>query len=122
MPEIRPGVLAGYLPPKALPNSLALTCPPPAAGSAALAHDEEVNRKSLALRGTPRWKVATEDANLIFPQAAGTFSCACLGSNLYPLLAAEGEWFSGVMFGDQPRSDKPIFRAFPVIVVTAFSE
>lgn len=76
VPEIRPGILAGYLPPKELPNSLALIPPPPAAGSAALAQDEEVNRKSLALRGTPRWRLATEDANLMFPQVAGTFSCA----------------------------------------------
>ncbi len=76
VPEIRPGILAGYLPPKALPNSLALIPPPPAAGSAALAYDEEVSRKGLALRGTPRWTLATEDANLMFPRAAGTFSCA----------------------------------------------
>ncbi|MDX2455589.1 hypothetical protein, partial [Desulfosarcina sp.] len=43
---------------------------------AALAFDEEVNRKALALRDTPRWELATEDANLKFPDAAGTFSCA----------------------------------------------
>lgn len=76
VPEIRPGILAGYLQPEALPNSLALIPPPPAAGSAALALDEEVSRESLALHGRPRWKLATEDANLMFPQAAGTFSCA----------------------------------------------
>jgi acid phosphatase (class A) len=76
VPEIRPGVLAGYLPPTGLPNSLALVPPPPAAGSAAFASDEEASRKALALRGTPRWKLATEDADLAFPQAAGTFSCA----------------------------------------------
>ncbi len=76
VPEIHPGILAGYLQPEALPNSLALLPPPPAAGSAALALDEEVSRKSIALRGTPRWNLAAEDANLMFPQAAGTFSCA----------------------------------------------
>jgi len=76
VPEIRPGILAGYLKPEALPNSLALLPPPPAAGSAAFALDQEVSRKSLALRGTLRWKLAAEDANLMFPQAAGTFSCA----------------------------------------------
>lgn len=76
VPEIHPGILAGYLQPEALPNSLALIPPPPAKASAALALDEEVSRKSLALRGTPRWELATEDANLMFPQAAGTFSCA----------------------------------------------
>jgi acid phosphatase (class A) len=76
VPEIHPGILAGYLQPKEHPNSLALIPPPPAKGSAALALDEEVSRKSLALRGTPRWDLAAEDANLMFPQAAGTFSCA----------------------------------------------
>jgi acid phosphatase (class A) len=76
VPEIQPGILAGYLQPQALPNSLELLPPPPAAGSAALALDEEVSRKSLALRGTPRWDLAAEDANLKFPKAAGTFSCA----------------------------------------------
>jgi len=74
--EIRPGILAGYLQPEVLPNSLALIPPPPAEGSAALALDEDVSRKSLALRGTPRWELAIEDANLMFPEAAGTFSCA----------------------------------------------
>jgi len=75
VPEIRPGRLAGYLPPNEVPNSLALIPPPPPRGSAALAYDEEVSRKGLALSGTPRWTLATEDANLKFPQAAGTFSC-----------------------------------------------
>ena len=53
VPEIGPGVLAGYLAPKALPNSLTLIPPPPAPGSAALAYDEEISRKALTLRGTP---------------------------------------------------------------------
>jgi hypothetical protein len=44
VPEIHPGILAGYLKPEVLPDSLALIPPPPAAGSAALALDEEVNR------------------------------------------------------------------------------
>ena len=76
VPEVEPGFLTGYLPREALPNSLALLPPPPAAGSAAQAYDEEVRRKALALRGTPRWALANEDANIMFPQAAGTFSCA----------------------------------------------
>jgi len=76
VPEIRPDVPAGYLPRNTLPNSLALLPPPPAAGSAALMCDEEASQKALALRGTPRWTLAKEDANLMFPQAAGTFSCA----------------------------------------------
>src|SRR5208282_2507055 len=76
VPEIRPGSLAGYLSTKVLPDSLALIPSPPAAGSAALALDEEFSRKSLDLRGTPRWMLAAEDADLTFPHAAGTFSCA----------------------------------------------
>jgi acid phosphatase (class A) len=76
VPEFRPGLLVGYLPTKALPNSLALLPPPPATGSAAFALDEEIGRRSVALRGTPRWTLAVLDANLMFPHAAGTFSCA----------------------------------------------
>lgn len=76
VPEVYPGYLAGYLAREALPNSLALLPLPPAAGSTALAYDEEMSRKALTLRGTPRWTLANEDANLMFPQAAGTFSCA----------------------------------------------
>ena len=76
VPEIRPGVLAGYLQPEALPNSLALIPPPPAEGSAALALDQELSRRGLALRDTPRWELAAEDANLMFPEAAGIFPCA----------------------------------------------
>ncbi|HME33573.1 MAG TPA: phosphatase PAP2 family protein [Terriglobales bacterium] len=76
VPEIRPGILAGYLPTKVLPNSLALLPPPPAAGSAALALDEEFSRKTLELRDTARWALAAEDADLTFPHAAATFSCA----------------------------------------------
>ncbi len=76
VPEFRPGLLIGYLPTKALPKSLALLPPPPATGSAAFALDEEISRWSVALRGTPRWTMAVSDANLMFPHAASTFSCA----------------------------------------------
>jgi len=76
VPEIMPGILAGYLNRDALPNSLALLPPPPAEGSAAQALDDEISKDSLALRGTPRWTVAIQDAQLRFPEAADTFSCA----------------------------------------------
>jgi acid phosphatase (class A) len=92
-PEFAPGLLLGYLPREALPNSLALLPAPPKAGSPAFALDQEVARKSNALRGTPRWTVATTDADLSFPSAAGTFSCALnapvteeLTPHLYQLL------------------------------------
>jgi hypothetical protein len=65
-----PGILAGYLPNGAWPNSLALLPPPPVAGSAALAADAETYRVTRALHDTPRWALATHDANLSFPEAA----------------------------------------------------
>jgi acid phosphatase (class A) len=76
VPEFRPGLLVGYLPAKTLPNSLALLPPPPAAGSAAFALDQAYSHSSLALRDTPAWTLAISDADLAFPHAAGTFSCA----------------------------------------------
>ena len=76
VPEFLPGLLQGYLPKEAIPNSLALLPAPPAAGSAAFTLDEDVARKSVALRGTERWTQATLDADLSFPNAADTFSCA----------------------------------------------
>ncbi len=68
--------LPGYLLPEAAPDSMELLPPPPVPGSPALATDEEVSRKGLTLRGTPRWELAKKDADLDFPAAAGTFSCA----------------------------------------------
>jgi acid phosphatase (class A) len=76
VPEIKPGLLAGYLKPEVLPNSLKLLPPPPAAGSAALALDVEASLAALDLQGSPRWKLAAADAQLSFPEAAGAFSCA----------------------------------------------
>lgn len=70
------GIPQGYLPFNALPDSLALLPPPPAEGTSAFALDDEISEKSLTMRGTGRWKLASEDANLMFPHAAGTFSCA----------------------------------------------
>ena len=76
VPETQPGVLAGYLPRGALPDSVALLPPPPAEGSAALAMDQQISQAYLSLEGTPRWKLAGMDANLSFPWAAGDFACA----------------------------------------------
>ncbi|NHF66248.1 acid phosphatase [Xanthomonas hortorum] len=66
----------GYLEKEQLPDSLRLVPPPPQDGSAALANDEAIAKAMLALRGTPRWNLATQDAALAFPAAAGHFSCA----------------------------------------------
>jgi len=70
------GYLNGYLDRKQLPDSLALLPPPPAAGSAQQAADLDTYRSTRALRDTPRWALATKDANLKFPAAASTFECA----------------------------------------------
>ena len=76
--EFRPGsgYLRGYLDPETLPNSLALLPKPAAEGSNEQAADLAMYTTTRALRGTARWSYAAEDANLKFPQAAGTFSCA----------------------------------------------
>ena len=70
------GYLNGYLNPKQLPNSLALLPAPPAADSAQQAADLDTYKRTRALRDTPRWALATKDANLTFPAAASTFECA----------------------------------------------
>jgi len=76
VPEMQQGKAAGFLPTSALPNSLKLLPPPPAAGSAAFAADQAAFRESRAYRGTPRWALAASDAILNLPQAPEAFSCA----------------------------------------------
>ena len=76
IPELLPGFLAGYLDPKALPNSKKLIYKAPAPGSAAQKYDDTVSAKYLKLRGTARWELAAKDADLTFPNAAKVFSCA----------------------------------------------
>ena len=71
----RAGYVIGYLKPHQVPDGLALLPPPPAAGSAAFAADEDAYRSARKLRDTPRWALAAKDADLDFPQAAATFSC-----------------------------------------------
>lgn len=66
----------GYLPKEGLPNSLDLLGAPPAAGSAALARDEEARAATIPLRNSARANLARLDADLQFPQPAKNFSCA----------------------------------------------
>ena len=80
VPELRPGLLMGYLQNSALPNSLALLPPAPAAGSPELAVDKAYSQRGLALRDTPAWTLAALDADLSFPHAAATFACAVNGA------------------------------------------
>ena len=75
VPEIRPGVLAGYLG-REVPDSLKLLPAPPKEGSAAFRQDQAVSRASQKLRGTARDTQATSDADLSFPHVADAFSCA----------------------------------------------
>lgn len=77
--EAAPGVPEGYLAADASSDAVssdAAIPPPPAEGSAALALDQDVNRRDLTLRGSPRWRLAGMDANLSFPWAAGVFACS----------------------------------------------
>lgn len=75
VPEIHPGILAGYLG-KDVPDSLLLLPPPPAEDSAGFKYYQAINRPSQALRGTWRYALASRDADLSFPNAASTFACA----------------------------------------------
>jgi acid phosphatase (class A) len=68
--------MGGYLRDDKIPDSVGLLPPPPAADSPAFVNDEAVSRKNLTLRDTPRWYLAISDADLKFPHAAATFSCA----------------------------------------------
>jgi acid phosphatase (class A) len=65
-----------YLDRSALPDSLALLPPPPAAGSAGMQRDEAARKSVLGLRGTPRYDLAAKDAVIGFPDLANDFSCA----------------------------------------------
>ena len=76
IPEVRPGILKGYLEQKTLPDSLKLVHEAPVPGSPAQKYDDAVSQEYLALQGTKRWELAKQDADLSFPNAAKTFSCA----------------------------------------------
>lgn len=76
VPEIKPGFLKGYLEQEAMANALALLEGPPPAGSAAAALDQTQANASFALRDSARWTLAARDADLHFPAAAISFSCA----------------------------------------------
>jgi len=80
-PELRPGLLAGYLPRAQLPDSLRLLAPPPVAGSAAQQADDAAYQSTLRLVGSARWQLAARDAVLKFPAAADVFSCT-LGTTI----------------------------------------
>jgi acid phosphatase (class A) len=72
----RTDYVIGYLELSELPNSQSFLPPPPAAGSALFAGDEEIYKSTRKLRDTPRWLMAARDADLTFPNAAQNFACA----------------------------------------------
>lgn len=84
-----PSPKGAYLDAKLLPDSRTFLPPPPAQGSAALARDDEASRAGLALVGSPRWELATRDADLFSPAATSALSCAAgfeIGATATPAL------------------------------------
>ncbi|WP_313441580.1 phosphatase PAP2 family protein [Novosphingobium sp.] len=74
--KLPPGMPKGYLQLGQLPDSLALLPPPPAAGSAAFARDEEASKAMARPAGSPRFVQAASDADLKPPHSFGAFACA----------------------------------------------
>lgn len=66
----------GYLQNAAPPESIVLSPPPPALGSAAEARDLEASKAALTLKDGPRWSLAADDADLWKPDVTAVFSCA----------------------------------------------
>lgn len=76
VPEIYPGILQGYIDFEEGLDSTAFVPLAPTTESSRQALDELVSEHALGLRDSPRWQLATTDADLSFPAAAGSFSCA----------------------------------------------
>lgn len=76
VPEIKPGILQGYLPLDQPFQSVEFVPASPQENSAQQQLDTAVSHYALTLWGSPRWEMAKHDAHLGFPAAANTFSCA----------------------------------------------
>lgn len=76
IPEILPGVLQGYLSATDQLDSRTFVLPAPTVSSARQILDSAWSETVLPLRGSARWDLAIRDADLSFPAAASTFSCA----------------------------------------------
>ena len=70
--EIMPGMLKGYLSKEEQLDSKAFVLPAPAEESARQAMDTAWAEQMLKLQDTPRYELATRDADLAFPAAAST--------------------------------------------------
>ena len=69
-------MLQGYLPKEDQLDSKEFVLPAPAEESALQVLDIAWSQNMLGLRGTARWDLAINDADLLFPAAEDTFSCA----------------------------------------------
>ena len=67
---------AGYLAAGEAPDSMRILPAPPAAGSGRMADDQAIFDKTRALKGDPRWDLATADADLKPDHGAADFACA----------------------------------------------
>jgi len=76
VPELRHGLIQGYLHEEPTLNSAAFLPPPPADDSAKYQADVAASDALANLEGSPRWAMAARDAELSFPAAASIFSCA----------------------------------------------
>lgn len=76
VPELRPGILAGYLTSDNLPDSAGLLPPPPPVGSAADRFDLAMADQAQVLRDTKRWDQARHDAALSYPGLLENFACS----------------------------------------------
>ena len=76
VPEIKPGLLQGYLSDEDQLDSNEFVLPAPQMTSALQSLDTAWSEQMVKLRGSPRWEVAISDADLAFPAAADTFACS----------------------------------------------
>ena len=72
--EFETGMLEGFVPFNALPNSLLIIPPPPSEGSAAFETDLAANQAILESTDSARWAQASRDAILYFPEAMESFN------------------------------------------------
>jgi acid phosphatase (class A) len=82
-PAVHHSAILGYLSSQELPDSIALLPPPPQEGSAAMKRDTDARTAALALRGSPRYVLATADANRGQPNTTAAFQCA-FGTEISP--------------------------------------
>jgi len=71
-----PPLPQGYLSTDQIPDSLAISPPPPVSGSIWARLDEEIANAALTLQGSARFEQAHVDAQFPFPASANHFACA----------------------------------------------